>query len=165
MDISAVLGRRPLTVLPYHSYFNTGQGKNFYWRGAATKNCGGKRSQYSSMRDYDLPYQDKSPDPTIKDQQAIANVTYDDAWIGGSSVRLKCLSNSASYGLYKLLNLDYACDRGLAVKLKLKQGGRNKYSLLVNLQDGKQLRAVGVTTPIANSEWTQVNFTVEPSKA
>lgn len=75
MDISAVLGQAPLTALPYHSYFNTGQGKYYYWRGHQTKNLGGKRSQYSCLRDYDLPYQDKSLDLAINSKQATSSIT------------------------------------------------------------------------------------------
>ncbi len=34
----------------------------------------------------------------------------------------------------------------------------------MNLSNGKQLKVVGVATPIAHSSWIQINFFVEPTK-
>lgn len=117
-DLSKTLGTRPVTVLPFHSYFNAGQGKSYYWKGQQTNDCGGKCSRYSCLRDYDLPYQDKSLDSTIKESLANSSISYETAWIGGSSIRLKCLSGNK--GQYKLLNLDSGCSKGLEVRLKVK---------------------------------------------
>lgn len=94
-----------------------------------------------------------------------ASVYYDDAWIGGSSVKLKCLSGSSDVGFYKLLNISFDCSAGLEVRLKVKQASDNKYRLVVNLQDGKQVIAAASLTPITDSSWTQLAFSVEPFSA
>ena len=87
-------------------------------------------------------------------------MSHEEGWIGGSSIQLKCLSNNSTYGLYKLLNLEYDCSKGLEVKLKVKDDGNNKYNLLLNIKEGKQQKVAGSNKPVPNSNWTQVVFNI-----
>lgn len=123
--------KKQVTVLPFHSYFNIGQGNSFYWRG---KNqfpiTNSSLKGYDSLKDYDLPYQDKSAKPELGGNDVEAVVSTAEAWIGGSSMKLTCIKNSEKYGLYKLLTLNIPSDKGFAVSLKIKQTtDKHKYSL------------------------------------
>lgn len=35
MDLSAMVRKKGVGVLPYHSYFNAGQGTSMFWKGVA----------------------------------------------------------------------------------------------------------------------------------
>jgi endo-beta-N-acetylglucosaminidase D len=93
MDISTIVSKRPLTILPFHTFFNAGSGRHCYFLGQRSKVSEASRTKgYNSLRDYDLPYQDKTLDPSMNGEEVTANICYEDSWVGGSCLKLKCLS-------------------------------------------------------------------------
>lgn len=70
MDLSAMVRKKTVTNLPYHSYFNVGQGYSYFWKGADQSPSTKSNSKgYDCLKDYDLPYQDKSISPELKGNQ------------------------------------------------------------------------------------------------
>lgn len=101
------------------------------------------------MKDYDLPYQNKSIMSGI-----VTRVCYDVAWTGGSSLFVQCTDKNKTFGILPLL--DAIIREPTRVNIKMKELQKHQYSLVCSGSVRREPEVVDV-----GSGWIELSFQVE----